>query len=281
MKIGYHTAGLLLHDLPAAILHLKQLGYGVIALRPRKGAFDPESEVFHRQLEWIAEAIAETEMRVVLDLDAPYFHDPWKFDGPSLASPRTKESSAALRWISQWIELAAGFADLITFCSGPATTENAHKLSPEIALEHLAEQLHQLLQQSADRKVSLALRPRSGDAIASVAQFERLQQWLARDVSLGLAADIGEMLVGGELPVGDRLVRNLEHLRCVYLCQRQADHHADVPVGHGEVALTRIVSTLKQQDYDGATIVRVEGHSELGLQPAVEAIEIFADAGVR
>ena len=148
----------------------------------------------------------------------------------------------------------------------------------EQILERLAAQLHGLIDQARRRGVRLALRPRGGDAIATVAQFERLAQWLPEAEDLYVAADIGEMLAGGELPLGDRLARNLDVLACVYLCDRRSGHVGDQRIGHGEVALPRILRSLQENGFQGPAIVRVEGHSELGFTPAREAIQIFENA---
>ena len=132
-----------------------------------------------------------------------------------------------------------------------------------------------MIELAGGHDVRLALRPRSGDAIATVAHFERLAQWLADADNLFLAADIGEMLIGHELPLADRLARNLDVLACVYLCDRRAGVVGDQRIGHGDVALGRILRSLDEHGFDGPAIVRVEGHAELGFTPAREAIQIL------
>jgi sugar phosphate isomerase/epimerase len=67
-------------------------------------------------------------------------------------------------------------------------------------------------------------------------------------------------------------------LACVYLCDRRAGHEGDLRIGHGHVALTRILRSLEEHRFEGPAIVRVEGHSELGFTPASEAIQIFDEA---
>ncbi len=77
------------------------------------------------------------------------------------------------------------------------------------------------------------------------------------------------------MPLADRLARNLDELACVYLCDRRAGVSGDQRFGQGDVALGRILQSLRNHSFQGHAIARVEGHSELGFTPAQEAIQIF------
>ena len=276
MIAGYHTAGLLEHDTCIAIRELAHLGYQCIAIRPHAAHLNPQLPGFGQQVLRLADAIAKVGLRSVLDLDAPFIQDPFSRRGPSLVAAEDDQRQLARDWIETWFGVADEIgSDLITFASGAVDRGDCPK--DEEILERLSAQLNQLLRQAAPHKVSLALRPRSDDAIATVAQFERLGHWLGDESPLLLAADIGEMLIGGELPVVDRLARNRDALACVYMCDRRAGVEGDQRIGHGDVALKRILGSLKKQAFQGAAIVRVERHSELGFTPAAEAIQIFEE----
>ena len=142
-------------------------------------------------------------------------------------------------------------------------------------LERLADRLNQLCDYLGDRTLRLALRPAAGDAIATVAHYERLQHWLDVPDKLALAADIGAMVQGHELPLGDRLARNLASLACVYLCDRRAGTTTDARIGYGDVAVARIIDALAEFGYTQPAIVRVDGHSELGFETAEESTSLF------
>ena len=273
---GYHTAGLLQHDVSDAVGELAHLGYGCVAIRPHPGTLNPRSPFFGEHMLRLADAISRADIQSVIDVDGLFLHDPMTARGPSLVAVDEHECIAARRWIEQWVGIAAELGSkLITFSSGIGDRSGFD--SDEQTLERLAITLNGLMEHTRDKQVRLALRPRSGDAIATVAQFERLAQWLAEPECLLLAADIGEMLIGGELPVSDRLGRNPDALACVYLCDRRAGVAADQRIGQGDVALGRIVRSLADQGFRGPAIVRVEGHSELGFTPAQEAIQIFEE----
>lgn len=274
MIAGYHTAGLLLHDVCWAIDELAHLGYGWVAIRPHGASLNPRLPGFSQQVLRLADAISKANVRAVLDIDAPYLQDPWNASGPSLVADDEGECAAAVGWVEQWIEVADELGvKAVTFGSGAPAGADLEQ--DEQLLERLAAQLNRLAQQADAQRIQLAIRPAHGQAIATVAQYERLGQWLDDPGKLFLAADVGEMLIGGEVPIVDRLARNHDMLACVYLCDRRAGHPGDQRIGQGDVALSRILRSLEAQDYRGPAIVRVEGCSELGMLPAREAIEVF------
>jgi len=273
MLSGYHTAGLLQHDIVVAIEELARLGYRSVAVRPRQGMLAISDAWFGQQLLRIADATARNELQLVLDLDSHFMHSPWESRGPSLSAEEPEEVLAARNWVETWLGLAAeSAASLITFSSGIANSHGNEIDSA--ALTRLASELDHLVRVATKHEVKIALRPRHGDTIATVAQFERLQQWLETE-QLGLAADIGEMLQGHEIPLADRLDRNRASLSCVYLCDRLAGQVEDQPIGKGDVAHGRLIASLCEMQFDGPLIVRIESHSQLGLNLAEQAIGIF------
>ncbi len=272
MIVGYHSGGLLFHDPVVAVGQLASIGYRSVALRPHGASLNPASPDFGQQLLRLGDAIAQAGIRCVLDLDSPFLPNPLAARGPSLVSIDSDVAEAAVQWIATWISAANDLsAELITFSSGSWSESGLE--ADEAMLERLSDQIRRLVEDASRRGVQLALHPRSGDAVATVAKFERLRQWLDGDAAVRLAADIGEMLASGELPLADRLARNLDELACVYLCDRRAGVEGDQLIGHGDVALARILQSLRTHQYAGHVIVRVEGHAELGFAPAREAIE--------
>ncbi|WP_218933809.1 hypothetical protein [Rubripirellula lacrimiformis] len=48
-----------------------------------------------------------------------------------------------------------------------------------------------------------------------------------------------------------------------------------MPIGQGEVALSRITDSLIRGGFRGPGIIRIDGHSQLGLAPVHRAITAF------
>lgn len=279
MFAGYHAAGLLYHDPVFVVQELAAMGFESIVIRPHAASLNPDSPQFGQQVLRMGDAIVQAGIRCVLDLDSPYLPDPRSFRGPSLASANKELADQRQAWIARWIDLSKELSvELITFSSGIhawGSDPEAGGERDETMLERLSKRLSALCEQASKRDVGLALHPRYGDAVATVAQFERLGQWLEQDSDLLLAADIGEMIMAGELPISDRLIRNLSQLACVYLCDRHSELTGDQPIGQGEVDLGRIRRALDRTSFRGHAVARVEGRCELGFASARRAIQIL------
>lgn len=292
MTPGYHTGGLLLHDPVSTIEPLVSMGYRCVAVRPRRGilawenglaadgalssqARGPESDSWDRFLD---EARLH-RCRVVIDTESSFVLDREKAAMPSLADSNADSSQAALDWCEHWIRMAERLpGTVLTLGSGVLPRDEFSPGLSEADLERLASRLESLASFAQQRGVSIALRPATGHAISSVAEFERMCQWLPDGVDLGLAADLGEMVSAGEMPLGARLQRNAERLKLVYLCDHRWPGQPprdlplgtvgrdDTPIGTGELTLRRVTETLGKMGFDGPLVARVEGHCEQGLR---------------
>jgi sugar phosphate isomerase/epimerase len=270
MILGFHTISLLLHDECTAAKELAALGYRCVAIRPKLGGLDPHHDRFMERILQFSEIARAADLQIVVDAEGEFMHQPRVLQGPSLASDDPQEADLAQAWIERWIGVADDLrCSLITFSSGARAKTDVD----EATLERLAARVETLVERA--QGVKLAVRPAAGDAIATVAQFERMKQWLGKETKIGVAADVGEMLVAGEFPVGDRLARNLDDVACVYLCEPGMTRSHDRRVGQGDVDLSRVVQSLERHGYRGPAIVRVQGHSELGLLLAEEAVEFL------
>ena len=273
MLPGFHTAGLLQHDLSGAIEELAGLGYRAVAVRPQHGRLSQADPGFGQQLLRLADVTSRHDLQLIVDLDTQFLQTAWKSRGPALSSVETNEARAARNWIENWLELAAeSKAGIVTFASGEISQYRV--ADTESTLTQLAVALDYLVNVAVDLGVHVALRPRFGDLVSTIAQWERLQHWLKTD-ELGLAADIGEMLQGHEIPLAARLERHRDDLSCIYLCDRRAGQQEDLPIGTGDVAHERLIAALAGINFTGPAIVRVEGHSHNGLRLAEQGIQLF------
>ena len=270
---GYHAGEMWLHEPSRAIGHLAEIGFRSVAIRSRQGICVPGEVTFDAQWRLVLKTAISSEVGLVIDTEAPFVLGDETDAMPSLAIADAA-ASGLIRWIERWIDAAAMRpGTIVSLASGPAPDSTA-----ESALEILAGRLERLCGRADRAGVHLAIRPAVSHVIASVAQFERLRQWLPSSLSLGLAADVGEMIHAGEMPLVSRLHRQVDDLRLVYLCDvassdggsvghsgSSAVGRMDVPIGSGEVAVQRIVGELAKFTDDVPVIVRVANQSAAGL----------------
>ncbi|TWU01541.1 sugar phosphate isomerase/epimerase family protein [Neorhodopirellula pilleata] len=283
---GYHAGEMWLHEPSRAIRHLAEMGYRSVAIRSRQGICVPGEAGFDAQWRLVLETAISSEIGLVIDTEAPFVLGDEACAMPSLADPDQTAASPLIEWIERWIDAAAMRpGTIVSLASGPPRPG----MNPESALEVLAERLQRLSARADSAGVFLTIRPAVSHVIGSVAQFERFRQWLRSGVSLGLAADVGEMIHAGEMPLVARLHRLVDDLRLVYLCDVAGSAHdsdrfdrkvqrdendcvpgstvgrMDVPIGSGEVAVQRVVGELAKFTTGVPIIVRVANQSNAGL----------------
>ena len=107
MNLGFHTAGLLLHDEATAINELAKIGYRGVAIRPRRGSFNPFEEDFSNQSQRISNAVKQSGVELVIDANSHFIHDSRQPNEPSLVSHDDKQRQLARNWIRRLIDLAS------------------------------------------------------------------------------------------------------------------------------------------------------------------------------
>ena len=280
---GFHCDSLEFHSAARLIEPLAAMGFGAIAIRPRRGGWDLDSPWFEMASAEISAAAKAHHVAVVIDLDAPFYGSPDSIESYSIASGEASIRQMALDQIGRWIDQTRELCPAaITFSTGRAvplgqnaTQEESHG---EAVLERLAEGIDLLCRRATAAGVPLALRPVWGHAIATVAHFERFDQWHGSTASLGLAADVGEMLLGGEFPIGARLARLGHRLTCVYLCEPDVERGCDQRFGRGDIDLARVWGVMTESGYSGPAIFRSCGHGRVGLPLAEEAMAVVRSA---
>lgn len=276
---GYHLGGLLLHDPAVAVAELAWLGFAAVAVRPIAGRFSVGEPNFQANWQSISAACRDASVDLILDLDAAFVFDPHIDRPPSWTADDLEQRDAAVDWIAAWMDATAGTAGLATIRSGRVSGKpDAAPESWSQIVDVVAERTEALYRRVEGIDLPLAIRPAAGDTIATVGHWTQIAGRIGEDRML-LAADVGEMVVAGEFPIGDRLTEQLDALACVYVCDRGSStggvNRRDIRIGHGELATERIIQTLDRGGYDGPAVYRVLGHDADGLLPAREAIDSF------
>lgn len=281
MLPGFHCSNLEFHDPLVLIPRLSQAGFGAIAIRPCRGAWDDRLSCFESRQTELAAVAKEHDVAVVMDLDSPFYDDPPTRHPFSIASASDGMREQAVEKIRRWIEITCPLGpQVITFSTGLESDETSNSTSAsgltaagdcERLLERLADAMGPLIEHAISAGTQLALRPVSGHAIATVAQFERFGHWIGSHTPLGLAADVGEMLTGGEFPIGARLARLGQRLACVYLCEPDTERGGDQRFGRGDIDFARVYDVITQSGFTGPGIMRAIGYRELGFHLIDEA----------
>jgi sugar phosphate isomerase/epimerase len=272
MRCGFHLASLPEHDEATLVMPLAKLGYQCVAHRATRSLLSDDAGEKERTLGRLRQ-FTTAGIDVIMDADGKFLLDPWDREAPRLA--RSEEVVARETILGRLIDVAGCIGcKLVTFSVGDTPTDE----DAETVLKRLADVIIRLVERSAIVGVTLAIKPTLGGAIETASHFRRLMEWLpsaiATSGNLGWAADISVMARRGELPIGDRLVRDLSCTRCIYLSDIATGEAGDRRFGHGELAIRRIVHTISDSGYQGPLVLRCEGHGDDGCVIAKEAIEL-------
>ncbi len=276
---GFHLASLPHHHRDGVAGPLVEIGYRVVAVRVTASWLRIDPNADSRLVDSFAE-LKRSGLEVILDADGKFLTDPWDALAPRLSQASQSEARETL--LSRWIGLAKQIdCRLLTFSVGCGDPQE----DVETVLRRIAAPISRLVQQAAENQVTLGIKPEIDSVIETASHFHRLLQWLpdslANGPHLGWAADIAVMASRGELPIGDRLARESNHLVCVYLSDLTAGAAGDTRFGGGDLAIRRIVKSLEEMSYKGPLIARCEGHGDVGLVLAKEAFELMSGINER
>ena len=281
MIAGFHTTALGEHDLATAATVLRQIGFGAIAVRLSRARLDPFAgrDDLATQIEWLRRAVED--MEVVIDADGPFVMDPWSAEvGDLMEDGAGRERRIAC--LLGAIDIAARSGGrLVTFATGALS----RSIDVQTGMDRLAEAILRLAVAAEPAGVKLAIRPRLDHFVDSVGRFERLVEWIGDRAELRLAADVGTMVAGGEMPVVDLLVRS-PRVACVYLSEtrlcRSGRSGTEALIGGGHVAAERVVAGLAESGFRGPILVE-PARSEAVDPHAAAALyqQIFGSIGGR
>ena len=243
MVPGYHTAALAEHDLATAGSMLRRIGFQALGVRLSLARLDPLADQAIRTLQVSVLESGLRGMRLVLDADGPFLVDPWRADYVGIVEG-TAESERLGEYVIAAIELAGEISGergggVVTFSVG----RPPEGIGIQESLDRLASVVSRVVQAATSAGVDVALRPRTGHLVDSVAGYERLLEWIGSGSRLRFAADVGVMVAGGEMPILDMLDRLRGRLACVYLSDlRPSDQISKEPlIGNGSVSVRRVV----------------------------------------
>jgi L-ribulose-5-phosphate 3-epimerase len=273
MLLGYNTNGLAFHDPLDAIALLADIGYRSVALTIDHGTLNPygDRRVFSQQLDAVDRLLARHGMRSVIETGARFLLDPYVKHEPTLVSGTIEQRRRRIELLCHAIDIAERLgSDAVSFWSGVLRDQ----IDVERALERLGESLRPVLDYADRRHVSLAFEPEPGMFIATLADFERLLQWIDAP-HFGLTIDVGHLFCQGELPISVYLQRWHQRLANVHIEDMRAGVHEHLMFGEGQMDFPPIIETLKNVGYQGGLHVELSRHSHEGPTAARRAYEFL------
>jgi len=259
MLIGYNTNGLAHHDPFDAIDLLADLGYQSVALTVDHGTLTPFGNTYmsDRQSDLIAQRLAETGMRSVIETGARFLLDPRRKHEPTMVSPDSKGRSLRFEFLRHCIDTAVKLkSDCVSLWSGRLLDDITH----DQAMQRLVESLNEVLEYADRHDVTLGFEPEPGMVIDTMERFAELKERIDSP-RLRLTLDIGHLHCQGELPIRDQIEAWRSEIVNIHLEDMKAGIHEHLMFGEGEIDFEEVFSALRRIDYQGPVNVELSRHS--------------------
>ncbi len=270
MLLGYNTNGLAHHDPRQALELLAEIGYRSVALTIDHQWLSPFADDWREQLDELAGVLRELKLACTLETGARFLLDPRRKHWPSLASA-PEEAAPRRALFRHAMELAGPLgARVVSIWSGTAP----NSMDDQTALDNLAANLEQVLQDAERYDIILGFEPEPGMVIDTMSRWERLQQWIAHP-RLKLTLDIGHLFCQGEVPLADYIQRWASQTVNIHLEDMRAGIHDHLMFGEGEMNFPPIIAALKASDYSGPVHVELSRHSHDAAQIARRAFDFL------
>jgi len=282
MFLSYNTNGLAHHNLLDAIALVADLDYRGVSITLDHGALNPCVDRTEQQLEQVAAALKERELRCVIETGARYLLDPRTKHEPTLVTAEPADRARRVDFLCRAIDIAARLnANCVSLWSG-VVRDGAGKRE---AFARLVDGLTPVLEHAEQKDVALAFEPEPGMLINTLSRYDDLLSELARQrietSRLRLTIDIGHLHCQGEVPIADQILRRGDQLANVHIEDMRAGIHEHLLFGEGEIDFPPVIAALAKIGYSGLVGVELSRHSHEGpaaarqaynfLQPLIQA----------
>ncbi len=272
MFIGYNTNGFAHHRLEDAVGLLAGQGYRGIALTPDVHHLNPFEPDYAERVEEFAEALADRNLRCVVETGARFLLNAHYKHQPTLVSKMPEDREYRFEFLSQDCATLAQKlnADCLSFWSGTLTDDAA----PSEVMDRLVEQCVRLADFAAERGVKLAFEPEPGMFLDTMDKFAELHGRVARP-NFGLTVDVGHLVCQGELPVSEQLVKWKDRLWNIHIDDMKPGVHDHLMFGEGNGDFADVFAGLREAGYDRGLYVELSRHSHDAVATARKAMEFL------
>jgi L-ribulose-5-phosphate 3-epimerase len=276
MLLAYNTNGLAHHDLLDGIELLAEIGYRGVAITLDHGSLNPYGDRLNSQLDSVAAALAEHEMRCAIETGARFLLDPRVKHEPTLVTADPAQRARRVDFLCRTIDIAARLnATCVSLWSGIV----GDGAGDREAFDRLAEGLAKVIAYAAAREVPIAFEPEPGMLVDTIQHYDELlgvlQSHHIDATRLGLTLDIGHLHCQGELPIAAKIEQYADRLANVHIEDMRAGIHEHLMFGEGEIGFRPVIAALARIGYAGVVGVELSRHSHEGPQAARKAYDFL------
>ena len=273
MKAGYSTNSFGDVNPLNALSLLCEQGYESLAITPDRHILNPYEKTFASEVHSWQLALAETQMRCVVETGARYLLDSKKKHYPTLLSESQDDRKRRVDFLRQAIDLAGELnADCVSLWSGAVCSIETDEA---LLWQKLIDGVGEVLDYAVRCGVVLGFEPEPGMFIDTVSRAEQLFERLGRPKSLGFTVDIGHLECLGERPLAATVREVADRIVNVHLDDMTVCRHEHLPLGKGDIDYLPIFAELRTAHYRGGLHVELPRQSHRWHETARESYEFI------
>ncbi len=273
MILGYNTNGLAHHAPEEAIHLLHDIGYRAVGLTIDHNLCSPSDSNWKDQAIRLGMLCNQLSMTPVVETGARFLLDPWVKHKPTLISSTAAERSIRIGFLKHAVDVAAAVeAQVVSIWSGISEPS----VTGEQLTQYLVEGLHELIAYASNKNVKIAFEPEPGMAIATLDDYQSLNQHLDYSNSqFGLTIDLGHLHCQDEIPIASKLESFQADILNLHIEDMCRGVHEHLMLGEGEIEFKPIINKLAEIQYTGPLCVELSRHSHDGVNAARKAFDFL------
>lgn len=268
LRLGYGLNGFAGHRLADACAVVAGLGYEGVALTLDQPHLDPFADDLAAQVERARTCLEQHGLAVVIETGSRYVMDPWHKHEPTLVSSdrRDLRTELLLRAVRIGAELGA---EAVSCWSGTLPAG----VSAEEGWDRLLSALAPVVDEAADRGVTLCFEPEPGMHVATLDDALELRGRLGDPEHFRLTLDLGHLVCNEPRTPAETVALAGDLIANVQVDDMVRDVHEHIELGTGELDLDAVLSALIDTGYRGLASVELPRHSHAAPVVARSTLE--------
>ena len=255
LRYAYNSNGTVHHRMDDAVALIADSGYDGVALTLDHHYLDPMQEGWRQRAERLSRDLAGRRLGSVIETGARFLLDPRRRHQPTMLSAKPEERALRVEFLKRSLDIGAILgSETMSFWSGTRLPDCPHAQ----AMRWLEEGVGEVLEHAERVGVVAAMEPEPELLIETLDDFRAFS---ARWRSLGLALDLGHVMVTGERVPQAAIGEFAERIATISLEDMRRGKHVHLAFGDGDMDIPACLAALEAIEFRRLVCVELSSDS--------------------